>query len=137
MKIKVTKGLTLLELLQKFDSGEVPKGEYKTGYGNWVSFDVNRKIKFSQNNFINHRLSDVYEVELEEEVTEDTVFEYLFLVYKYSGNNDFITIYVVDTNIKEIIKGELIFNGNIKHIYTMNPDGTIGQLIWSNGEMIR
>ena len=120
--IKIKKRLTLLGLLQKFEAGEVPRGKYKTGYGNWVSFDVNRKINFSQNDFINHRLSDVYEVEVKEEVTEDTKFAVLVEIFDENTIDIHYCERIKDVKDSRTEKIYALIDGELKLVWERDSD---------------
>lgn len=101
------------------------------------SFDPEIKT----NEFINYSLhSDTFTVEVEEEITEDTVLPKFLEIYEQEYENyDFLcddeaSIWV-NSSIKEITCGNEIERNELKAIYVINNDMTM-TLVWKDGRLV-
>lgn len=101
------------------------------------SFDPEIKT----NEFISYSLhSDTFTVEIEEEITEDTVLPKFLEIYEQEYENyDFLcddeaSIWV-NSSIKEITCGNEIERNELKAIYVINNDMTM-TLVWKDGRLV-
>lgn len=128
MKIKTKKQLNFPQLIEwAFENPELAKSKlYLTKehdeYSPYVQFSVDGYgVRTSQS----ISKDDTFTVEVEEEITEDTVFEYLINMYR--GNGTFMEL---DTN--ECINEYNVANLIEVHAYI---DGEF-KLIWRNGKLV-
>lgn len=129
VKIKTKKEMNLPELIQwGWDNEAI--GRFEGDKGSLVLFDANSWV--ISNKFVCSE--EFFEVEIEEEIDEDTKIPRLTEMYEYEGNPN--------TNLyKNItIKGLLNFSQSDplyvpKAFYILNDDMTM-TLIWRNGEMV-
>lgn len=84
--------------------------------------------------------SDTFTVEVEEEITEDTVLPKFLEIYEQEYENyDFLcddeaSIWV-NSSIKEITCGNEIERNELKAIYVINNDMTM-TLVWKDGKLV-
>ena len=90
--------------------------------GNTVTLSRYGAIQFSHGTFFSE---ETFTVEVEEEITEDTVLDEMLLVYDNGV-----------THIAENKNLSFISKGNLKSAYYMNDDLRL-ILIWRDGELIK
>ncbi|HHO5061756.1 TPA: hypothetical protein ACRVR5_001807 [Staphylococcus aureus] len=134
MKIKVKKEMTL-DVLIKWagDNPELVRGKkfYPRGKSdsNYVYFHLLDGRKCIMREYIS--ADDTFEVEVEEEITEETKFDRLFEVYEFLEGECDSTSYR-NASINERLN-DIRFS--IKSFYILNDDLTM-TLIWKDGRLI-
>jgi len=135
MKIKQKKELNLPQLIEwGFNNPELVKGKlYLTKehdeYSPYVQFSVDGYgVRTSQS--INNK--DTFTVEVEEEVTEDTVFNYLLLTYK--KDNDKIETHWYEDKCKKSVlsQSDSLMYVSEQLSITYFDDKGIPHLIWTH-----
>ncbi|HEA0014670.1 TPA: hypothetical protein RU524_002468 [Staphylococcus aureus] len=134
MKIKVKKEMKLTELIQwAWENPELVRGKifYPQGKSNetYVHFNLYDGRKCLINDFIS--TDDTFVVEVEEEITEDTVFDRLFEVYEFLEGDYNSTLYA-NASINERLNDTFF---PVKAFYILNDDLTM-TLIWKDGELV-
>ncbi|HDG5860056.1 TPA: hypothetical protein PF291_001512 [Staphylococcus aureus] len=142
MKIKVKKEMRLDELIKwAWDNPELVRGKnfYPQCKSNetYVYFHLYDGRKCLINDFIS--ADDTFIVEVEEEITEETVIPSVVVVRTQYFPNGSESINVTKTNnksIKELV-GSNPDNSRFKYheFYLMNGKG-LGELIWKDGELV-
>ncbi|HGO3282446.1 TPA: hypothetical protein ACRVOW_002496 [Staphylococcus aureus] len=136
MKIKVKKEMRLDELIKwAWDNPELVRGEkfYPQGnrYETCVYFHLYDGRRCLMRDFI--KVDDTFEVEYEEEITEETKFDRLLEVYEIQEG-----VYKSALH-KGISLNERFEDDNIfptKAFYILNDDLTM-TLIWKDGELVK
>ncbi|HEI9083906.1 TPA: hypothetical protein SLB44_000297 [Staphylococcus aureus] len=134
MKIKTKKTMTLCELIKwAWENPELTNDKKffsrNSCYSGSVEFcsGINRTI------VINHIMfDDEFEVEVEEEITEETKFDRLFEVFEVS-EGEYSPTSNRNTSINESLNDDRCFP--IKAFYILNDDLTM-TLIWKDGELV-
>ena len=135
MKVKQKKELNLPQLIEwGFNNPELVKGKlYLTKehdeYSPYVQFSVDGYgVRTSQS--INNK--DTFTVEVEEEVTEDTVFNYLLLTYK--KDNDKIETHWYEDKCKKSVlsQSDSLMYVSEQLSITYFDDKGIPHLIWTH-----
>ncbi|HCZ8224188.1 hypothetical protein QAC87_13870 [Staphylococcus aureus] len=134
MKIKTKKTMTLCELIKwAWENPELTNDKKffsrNSCYSGSVEFcsGINRTI------VINHIMfDDEFEVEVEEEITEETKFDRLFEVYEFR-ERAYMSALHTNTSIKERLENTSF---PTKAFYILNDDLTM-TLIWKDGELIK
>ncbi|QOY77918.1 hypothetical protein IRZ54_12180 [Staphylococcus aureus] len=134
MKIKVKKEMNLTELIQwAWENPELVRGKnfYPQGKSNetYVYFHLYDGRKCLINDFIS--TDDTFVVEVEEEITEDTVFDRLFEVYEFLEGGYNSTLYA-NASINERLNDTFF---PVKAFYILNDDLTM-TLIWKDEELV-
>lgn len=128
VKIKTIKKMNLPELIQwGWDNEAI--GRFEGDKGSLVLFDANSWV--ISNKFVCSE--EFFEVEIEEEITEDTKIANLVQVYK-EDNNTFVSAWTSDT-IEEI-NALTKRNGCSSIAFYMLNDDLSMTLIWRNGEIV-
>ncbi|QQO38197.1 hypothetical protein LSA2308_00177 [Staphylococcus phage LSA2308] len=134
MKIKTKKVMTLAELMEwAWEYPGLTKGKrfYTENQDNenfvYFSSEDGRKCLVSE--FIS--ADDAFEVEVEEEITEDTKFDRLFEVYEFR-ERAYMSALHTNTSIKERLENTSF---PTKVFYILNDDLTM-TLIWKDGELV-
>ncbi|CRI11845.1 hypothetical protein [Staphylococcus aureus] len=142
MKIKVKKEMRLDELIKwAWENPELAKG--KTLYTQdqsdekYVYFSLYDGRKCVTRDFISD--DDTFEVEVEEEITEETVIPSVVVVrtqYFPNGSQSINVTKINNKSIKELV-GSNPINSSFKYheIYLMNGKG-LGDLIWKDVELV-
>ncbi|HCT2097357.1 TPA: hypothetical protein OUI38_001566 [Staphylococcus aureus] len=133
MKVKVEKEMRLDELIKWARSNpELSKGKnfFTTGNGDGI-------IRFQKDTnecttSVCVPLDAPFEVEVEEEITEDTKFDRLFEVYEFR-ERAYMSALHTNTSIKERLENTSF---PTKAFYILNDDLTM-TLIWKDGELIK
>ncbi|PCF48975.1 hypothetical protein [Staphylococcus delphini] len=132
MKIKTRKEMNLHELIKWAWENGVKDKTFKSNYG--------RKVKFySEGSFYTMEpifRYDIFTVEVEEEITVDTVIPMLVETYLSSKGEPSCYSYR-NKSINYILENNKYYNNTPpKHIYMLNDDMTM-TLIWKDGEMVK
>ncbi|EKS0126451.1 hypothetical protein QA116_002420 [Staphylococcus aureus] len=132
MKIKVKKEMRLDELIKwARENPELSKGKIflaKVFSNGFVRFQRNTNT-CSISSFI--PIDTPFIVEVEEEITEDTVFDRLIELFEIQEGDYNSTLYE-NTSIKECLYGRCV---PTKAFYILNDDLTM-TLIWKDGELL-
>lgn len=132
MKVKVEKEMRLDELIKWARSNpELSKGKnfFTTGNGDGI-------VRFQKDTnecttSVCVPLDAPFEVEVEEEITEDTKFDRLFEVYEFR-ERAYMSALHTNTSIKERLENTSF---PTKAFYILNDDMTM-ILIWKDGELV-
>ncbi|HDN3449084.1 TPA: hypothetical protein RUU85_002152 [Staphylococcus aureus] len=133
MKIKTKKTMTLGELIEwARKNPELTNDKRFFSRNSCLSGSVEFRSGINRTIVINHIMfDDEFEVEFEEEVTKDTVFDRLFEVFEVSEGDYDSTLYE-NTSIKECLYGRCV---PTKAFYILNDDMTM-TLIWKDGRLV-
>ncbi|QNY75878.1 hypothetical protein FPO92_11390 [Staphylococcus aureus] len=133
MKIKVKKEMRLDELIKwARENPELSKGKIflaKVFSNGFVRFQRNTNT-CSISSFI--PIDTPFIVEVEEEITEDTVFDRLFEVYELQEGS-YMSALHKGISLNERFEDDNIFS--TKAFYILNDDMTM-TLIWKDGELV-
>lgn len=134
MKIKKTVEMTLPQLIEWAWENDITNKTFVAEHGKSASFVGAGNFNIGD---IMINKSDIFKVDIVEEINENTELD---LVEIFMLDNDFSDIfYQPKMTISKIISENHKrwgIRGNSKYFYLLNDDGTIGQLIWKDGEMI-
>ncbi|HFN9357170.1 TPA: hypothetical protein ACHHTK_000861 [Staphylococcus aureus] len=135
MKIKIKKEMKLDELIKwAWENPELVRGkEFYSQEQNdekYVFFSLYDGRKCATRDFIT--ADDTFEVEYEEEVTKDTVFDKLIEVYEFQ-EGDYTAISHANISINKRLDEHCF---PIKAFYILNDDLTM-TLIWKDGELVK
>lgn len=134
-KMKVKKEMTLPEIIQwGWDNG-IKNEEFMASLGGCIYFDEDSYIDIEEDNLI--APEETFEVEVEEEITEETVISRLLEVRNAVPSNK------TEWKDLKILKSYLYGNHSISEIkneysvaiYMLNDDMTM-TLLWKDGEMV-
>lgn len=136
MKYKVKKQMTLPEIIQWGWANEIKNESFIASLGGRINFDEDSYIDIEEDNLI--APEETFEVEVEEEVTENTKLPTLIELFVSDYVNDYGQIMHMYHN--ESINGAI---GDVeddtkalsKAFYMLNDDLSM-TLIWRNGEMV-
>lgn len=129
MKIKRERQVRLDELLRYVWDNGIKGTRFESDNNSWVLVDEYRDIV----DVYSIEKSDLFTITEEVEIDKETKLDAVVVYDEYSGNKNHIGR-VFRTSIIQL--NNLHNNGNIKFIYLQNPDGSIGELIWEDGEMV-
>ncbi|HDH1230956.1 TPA: hypothetical protein PIM06_000239 [Staphylococcus aureus] len=135
MKIKIEKEMNLPELIQwAWDNPELASGrnfysQTKSDI-NFACFSLYDGRNCITKGFIS--ADDTFEVEVEEEITEETKFDRLFEVFEVS-EGEYNSTSNRNTSINESLNDDRCFP--IKAFHILNDDMTM-TLIWKDGELV-
>ena len=121
MKIKQTRQVRLDELLPLVWSNNFDYLVFKSDNNGFITFDMNGMIKQAYG----ITPDDIFTITEKIDITEDTPLQRAMVI---KNNLDFYSI--------KNRKINSLKTTNIKFIYLQNEDGSIGDLIWKDGEMI-
>ncbi|HDG6209129.1 TPA: hypothetical protein PF714_002778 [Staphylococcus aureus] len=135
MKIKVKKTMTLSELIEwAWENPELSNNKKFFARSNYLSGSVKFFPGLSRTITTNNIMfDDEFEVEVEEEITEETKFDRLFEVFEIS-EGEYNPTSNRNTSINESLNDDRCFP--IKAFYILNDDLTM-TLIWKDGELIK
>ncbi|PTH38565.1 hypothetical protein [Staphylococcus agnetis] len=133
VKIKTKKEMELPELLRWASDNGIKNDEINGDQGSTVFFNENGWV--STPTFIN--LEETFEVEIEEEITEDTIIPNLAQVWTMN-NKPRVTMYH-ECTIQDFIDDEIEYPSayNEKLMLYMVNDGRTMTLIYKYGEMVK
>ena len=121
MKIKTKKTMTLPQLIEWAWDNNVKNERYRCSDSNpyeYVWINENSDVELDEDMRISK--NDTFTVEVEEEITEDTVFEYLINVYR--GNGTFMELdtneCINEYNVANLIEVHAYIDGEFKLIWT-------------------
>lgn len=117
--------MNLPELIEWGFENEIVSKEYRCNEDDCkkVVFSIDGNISFST--FQNYSANDTFTVEIEEPITEDTVFDKLISRYVFLSSKPSYA-HSINTCIKEFIEDRKVAT----HIYLENEDNEL-QLIWT------
>lgn len=120
--IKTKKEMNLAELIEWAIKKDIKDEKFYSKNGCHISIDFRGHV------FLwDIRLNEIFTVEIEEPITEDTVIPKLLVKFKSPSR------YQVFSN--DCINGFEVEEGNIEAFYLINDDKTL-TLLWKDGEMI-
>ncbi|HGO3650046.1 TPA: hypothetical protein ACK031_002506 [Staphylococcus aureus] len=134
MKIKVKKTMTLSELIEwAWENPELSNNKKFFARSNYLSGSVKFFPGLSRTITTNNIMfDDEFEVEVEEEITEETKFDRLFEVFEVS-EGAYSPTSNRNTSINESLNDDRCFP--IKAFYILNDDLTM-TLIWKDGRLV-
>lgn len=131
VKIKTKKEMNLPQLIEWGLKNEITSKEYtcnnKDGYKS-VIFSTTGTVHL--NRFQTYLADDKYKVEVDEPITENTVFDKLISRYVFLSSKPSYA-HAINVSIKEVIEDRK----KATHIYFENEDNEL-QLIWKNGKLV-
>lgn len=131
VKIKTKKEMNLPQLIEWGLKNEITSKEYtcnnKGGYKS-VIFSTTGTVHL--NRFQTYLADDKYKVEVDEPITENTVFDKLISRYVFLSSKPSYA-HAINVSIKEVIEDRK----KATHIYFENEDNEL-QLIWKNGKLV-
>ncbi|ARQ07307.1 hypothetical protein MACA111363_11225 [Macrococcoides canis] len=116
MKIKQTRQVRLDELVGYIIKNEVISSDFESNRGSDLVVDINGDLNF----YGKFNYNDLFTITEEVEIDEDTPLQRAMVI------KDNLQFYSVKNRKISNLKTK-----NIKFIYLQNPDGSIGDLIWS------
>lgn len=125
MKIKTKKQLNLPQLIEWAMKNDMHERSFcGDRYGDAVHFDENEDM------LCDHvSLTETFTVEVEEEITEDTVIPKMLEMYRDATSNLGAEIYI-NQSINSVIE-----NAEVLTLHIVNDDGT-HTLIWRDGKLV-
>ncbi|WP_419791235.1 hypothetical protein RCF73_03000 [Staphylococcus chromogenes] len=132
-KIKVKKEMTLPEIIQWGWDNRIKNEDFIANLGGRIHFDKDSYIDIQEDTLI--APEETFEVEVKEEITEDTKITRLTEMYEYEGNPN--THLYKNITIKELLnfsQSDPLYVP--KAFYMLNDDMTM-TLIWRNGGMVK
>ncbi|WP_340601155.1 hypothetical protein [Staphylococcus aureus] len=133
MKIKTKKTMTLSELIEwARKNPELTNDKRFFSRNSCLSGSVEFRSGINRTIVINHIMfDDEFEVEYEEEITEETKFDRLFEVFE-PIEGAYESLSYANTSIKECLYGRRV---PTKAFYILKDDMTM-TLIWKDGELV-
>ncbi|ULG72995.1 hypothetical protein [Macrococcus brunensis] len=123
MKHTVKKQVNLHELIQwAWGNGAEKQVRYTANGGGYVSFGLHGEINQIKDVFPGHKFT----IEVEEEITEETIFEKVVVIER-DINGNFNSYVVSNASVSRVLTNII----RPHFIYLQNPDGSIGTLIWT------
>lgn len=118
--IKTKKEMNLAQLIEWASKKDIKDEKFYSKNGCHISIDFRGHV------FLwDIRLNEIFTVEVEEEITEDTVFDKLISRYVFISSKPCYA-HSINTSIKEVIEDIKVAT----HIYLENEDNEL-QLIWT------
>lgn len=127
MKIKKTVEMKFWELLKHIEDNNIKNGVFKTKNDSPL-YLWNGVLDLGNYKYVG--MGKRFEVEIEEDITEDTEFENLKWVYLNTRDNDVIVNGRQNTSIKQILKTENRNFREVLTIYSCDKNGIL-TLIWT------
>ncbi|RIM01256.1 hypothetical protein [Staphylococcus chromogenes] len=133
-KIKVKKYMNLAELIKWAGENRIKEGKFlgSSGVVLYFYFDENSWISIDEPNLIEPE--ETFEVEVEEEIDENTVIPKL--VYHYAHNGMSLITTRSEKSISEVLKINTKAEGFMNITFYMLNDDMTMTLLWRNGEMV-
>ncbi|MDM8326731.1 hypothetical protein QUH70_01040 [Staphylococcus felis] len=130
MKIKVKKEMNLHELIKwAWENGVSDEDFVGDGYG-YVFFHKGGTVETD----VGVSIHEIFEVEVEEEITEETKIPDMIELLEHTGGVD--TYHIYGKSIKQVVDGfDDDYDPTLSKFYMLNPDKTL-TLIWKDGEMV-
>lgn len=119
--VKIKKNLRLDELIKYVWDNRLYPETFKSNFNDFAHFDKTGKYKLIEQRALNQATK--FTVEVEEEITEDTVFEDITVVCKINSRDE--TGHFYNSTLKEIKKAKNLLSAYI-------PIGGKLQLIWES-----
>ena len=140
VKIKTTKQLNLPQLIEYAWDNNVKNERYRCSDSNpyeYVWINENSDVELDEDMSISK--NDLFTVEVEEEITEDTVIPKLMTTFRKTCSNDDFGYQRVrideDFSIKLMLDKTEAHSEPVETLHTVNDDGT-HTLIWRDGRLI-
>lgn len=130
VKIKRELKMNLGELIAWARENHINLESYKSDFGATVDFNEFGDIIFT-NDYIDK--NDSFTVEVEEEITEDTILPVIVEIVERDESEEAYIDY--QRTIKSILDENINAQLTTKHIYLQNDDG-IMTLIWKDGKLV-
>ncbi|MCE5604001.1 hypothetical protein JL804_05785 [Staphylococcus pseudintermedius] len=132
MKIKVKKEMNLLELIEYIKKNEIADKVFfdNKGKGKVVVGD-DRYLYMTDLN-----LTDTFTVEVEEEITKETVIPLLLELCEYRDGS-LISGLIRECSTKEALYNNEIMGFTTHALYIFNNDDKSMTLIWRDGELVK
>lgn len=127
MKIKQTRQVRLDELLKLFWNDGIKEGEYSMNDFGSICLEKNRIIFDNRNHA--HK-TDLFTITEEVEITEETPLNLVVVDDENEVTDE------NETKISSLKRDAETWGYEIKFIYLQNDDGSIGELIWKDGELV-
>ncbi|UXS43761.1 hypothetical protein [Staphylococcus delphini] len=129
MKIKVKKEMNLHELIKWAWENSIKHKEFTGSRNGIVEFDFRGWVRTDL-----IEPDEIFEVEVEEEITEETVIPLLLEVYEHE--EELVFLPQKEKSIKDLLEeSDLEENITTKTLYLINDDGTL-TLVWKDGELV-
>ena len=135
VKIKREVEMTLPELIEWGLENGIKNKKFTSNRlsSKHVDFDSNGGVGFS--GFYSYLLEDTFTVEIEEEVTEDTILpKCLEISFDRKSGRDIAVVYE-NCSVKQLTDRNPEHLLDIRTIHLVNDDGTV-KLIWKDGELV-
>ena len=135
VKIKREVEMTLPELIEWGLENGIKNKKFTSNRlsSKHVDFDSNGGVGFS--GFYSYLLEDTFTVEIEEEVTEDTILpKCLEISFDRKSGRDIAVVYE-NHSVKQLTDRNPEHLLDIRTIHLVNDDGTV-KLIWKDGELV-
>lgn len=116
MKIKKEKEFTLPQLIEWAMANDVRVRKFRSKNGYCVCFDRNGFIYFDNSRII--PLDQTFTVEVEEEITEDTVFDYLIRVCNRDRMECLTSVSIESTKVWSPLEYHALIDGRLQLIWT-------------------
>ncbi|MDF0283836.1 hypothetical protein O5Y40_00130 [Staphylococcus pseudintermedius] len=129
MKIKVKKEFKLHELIQWGWRNGVKSKTFTSNHGRKAKFYIDGSFNTLEDIFC----YDVFTVEVEEEITEETVIPHLLEMYEY--DRTLVLEVRKKKSIKDLLDSDDYDGVTIKAFHIINDDST-HTLIWKDGELV-
>ena len=130
VKIKKELEMSLGELIAWVRENHINLESYKSNFGATVDFNEFRDIIFT-NDYIDK--NDSFTVEVEEEITEETVLPVIVEIVERDVSEEAFIDY--QKTIKSILDENINAQLTTRYIYLQNDDGTM-TLVWKNGKLV-
>lgn len=130
VKIKKELEMSLGELIAWARENHINLESYKSNFGATVDFNEFGDIIFT-NDYINK--NDSFTVEVEEEITEETVLPVIVEIVERDVSEEAFIDY--QKTIKSILDENINAQLTTRYIYLQNDDGTM-TLVWKNGKLV-
>lgn len=124
MKMKTKKNFTLPQLIEWAMANDVRVRKFRSKNGYCVCFDRNGFIYFDNSRII--PLDQTFTVEVEEEITEDMVFNNLIHIYKDPENSIYTSSHE-NVSINDVKSEDYL---KTTSVYVLNEDSTL-TLVWT------
>lgn len=130
VKIKKELEMSLGELIAWARENHINLESYKSNFGATVDFNEFGDIIFT-NDYIDK--NDSFTVEVEEEITEETVLPVIVEIVERDVSEEAFIDY--QKTIKSILDENINAQLTTRYIYLQNDDGTM-TLVWKNGKLV-
>lgn len=135
MKIKTKKQLNLSQLIDYIWDNDIKNECFRRlNRGPFEYVWVNEDSNIEFDDYMLFRKNDIFEIEIEEVVDEDTKLPKSLAIFEHNGN--LYSEMHSNKNINDILKMDIkIKSSSTKTIHMVNDDGT-HTLIWRDGKLV-